>query len=492
MANSRIDNNRRIRTLESYELMDTLPESVYDEITKLAAAICNTPIGLITLIDDKRQYFKSFHGIDLNEIPLEHSFCQYIIKDDADVLIVEDAKKDARFADNPMVQNAPNVSFYAGVSLTTPLGFRLGALCVIDDRPKKLSEIQINGLQTLAKQVVQLFEFRKTKKEIEKKNLALEKIFDTSLDIICTLDEDGIFRTVSKASEKIWGYSPDELIGKNYIDFVYHEDRFATLKSEKLVISGEQETNFENKYVHKNGSLIPMLWSSKSSTGDGIVYCVAKDITEKKKAQHHLEQSERRFKTLVQEGSDLIGILDLEANYNYVSPTSLKVLQIAPEEFIGTNAFDYIHPEDQESVFKQFKDAIEKSQVIIEPFRFKNKEGNWRWIETIATNQIKEPSINGIVTNSRDVTDRVLYLKAIKKQNSKLKEIAWTQSHIVRAPVARLMGLIDLIRNEKNILDSEEKEQVLNFIFQSADEIDTVIKQTVQKTANAIDPKEIK
>ncbi len=485
MSNTRIKNSNRLKALESYELMDTLPESVYDEITKLAAAICDTPVSLITLLDDKRQYFKSSQGIAINEIPIEHSFCQYIIKDDSDVLIIEDAKKDIRFSNNPMVHDAPNVSFYAGVSLTTPLGFKLGALCVIDNQPKKLSENQIDGLKTLAHQVTQLFEYRKAKMEIEKQNLALQKILDTSLDIICTLDENGIFKTVSKASEKIWGYSPDELIGKNYIDFVYTEDRFATLKSEKLVISGEQETNFENRYIHKNGSLIPMLWSSNGNTGDGIIYCVAKDITGKKLAEQQLEQSERRFKTLVQEGSDLIGILDLEANYTYVSPTSLKVLQIPPEDFIGTNAFDYIHPEDKESVFKQFKDALEESQVEIEPFRFKNKDGQWRWIETVATNQTNEPTINGIVANSRDVTERVLYLKAIKEQNSKLKDIAWTQSHVMRAPVARLMGLVDLMKKEA--LNEEEKEEVLNFIYKSATEIDDSIKNIVESTTHNIE-----
>ncbi len=490
MSISQIDNSSRLKNLESYELLDTLPESVYDEITKLAAAICNTPIALITLIDNNRQFFKSFHGMEVNDIPLEHSFCQYLIKEDNDLLIVEDAKMDARFATNPMVQNDPHISFYAGVSLTTPLGFRLGALCVIDDQPKKLSEIQINGLKTLAQQVIQLFEFRKAKKEIEQKNLELEKIFDTSLDVICTFDEAGTFKTVSKACEKVWGYSPDELIGKNYIDLVYHEDQIATLKSEESVISGEQETNFENRYVHKNGSLIPMLWSSKGNIGDGTIYCVAKDITEKKMAQQQLEQSERRFKTLVQEGSDLIGIVDSEANYIYVSPTSLKVLQIPPEDFIGTNAFDYIHPEDQDSVFNQFKAVLEKSHVVLEPFRFKNKEGQWRWIETIATDQTEEPSINGIVVNSRDVTDRVLHLKAIEEQNSKLKEIAWTQSHVMRAPVARLMGLINLLKKEE--LDKTEKQEVLNFIFKSATEIDDSIKNIVERTTHTIEIKAVK
>ena len=424
MEGNKIGNSGRLRCLQSYELMDSLPECIYDDITRLAAAICNTPVSLISLLDDKRLFFKSMHGISFNEVHLEDSFCQYIIHDNTELLIVEDATKDERFAKNMMVQNDPHISFYAGISLISPEGHRLGALCVIDTQPKTLTDIQINGLKTLAQQVVKLFELNKTQKELEKKNEELEKILDTSLDVICTIDEEGYFLTVSQASKRIWGYAPNELIGKKYIDFVHDGDRVATEKSEEFVISGNNDNNFENRYIHKNGHLVHMLWSAKGDDNQGIAYCIAKDITERKKAALLLKESEMRFKTLVQEGSDLITILDQEANYIYVSPSSTNVLQIFPEEFIATNAFDYIHPEDKASVLEQFEEIFNSTQVTIKPFRFRDKNNNWRWVETIASNQLNEPSIQGIVANSRDVTDRILYLKAIEEQNARLRDIA--------------------------------------------------------------------
>ncbi len=481
---------RRMAILDALEIMDSSPEKIYDDITALAASICHSEISLITLLDNKRQFFKSHHKLDFNETPIEASFCQYLIKEDIDRLIIEDTKKDSRFLDNPFVCNHPNISFYAGVSLTWSNGTRLGSLCVMDKHPKKLNCQQVKGLETLAQQVIHLLELRKAKKEVERQNEELEKIMNSSLDIICTVDRDGTFLSVNSACKKIWGYSPKELIGKNYMDFVYKEDRQRTKKSSEATFSGKKTLNFENRYLHKDGSLVSVMWSANWDNQDGIMYCIARDITEKKKIEHQLKHSEQRFRSLVQEGSDLIAILDEAANYKYVSPTSTKILQIKPEEFIGTNAFDYIHPDDQASVYNSFKEILEKSQINIDPFRFKNKNEEWRWIETIATNQMDEPSLNGIVANSRDVTERILYLKAIEEQNVKLKEIAWTQSHIFRAPVARLMGLIELIKD--NGLSFQEKDEILNFIIRSANEIDDIIKNIVDNSVYKTDLKDLK
>ncbi len=228
-----------------------------------------------------------------------------------------------------------------------------------------------------------------------------------------------------------------------------------------------------------------MRWSANWDEDEKIMYCIARDNSENKKAELQMERSERRFKTLVQEGTELIAIFDQEANFSYVSPTSKKTLKMTPESLLGTNAFTHIHPDDHEAVYTQFLETLENTQVYIRPFRFKNGEGNWRWLETIATNQIEEPSIQGIVANTRDITDRVLYLKAIEEQNKALKEIAWNQSHIVRAPVARLMGLIDLISEDGT--DGLENRRILNYIKASAEEIDAVIKNNVERTSNIID-----
>ncbi|WP_290794867.1 PAS domain S-box protein [Flavihumibacter sp. UBA7668] len=131
------------------------------------------------------------------------------------------------------------------------------------------------------------------------------------------------------------------------------------------------------------------------------------DVTEKVLFDRKLRLNENRLHSLVQEGSDLIAILDLNANYNYVSPTSLAVLGLDPRELVGKNAFDYIHEGDRVSVMEQFRRIESESRILLEPFRFQHANGAWHWIETIAVNLLQDPSINGIVVNSRDITHRI-------------------------------------------------------------------------------------
>ncbi len=233
------------------------------------------------------------------------------------------------------------------------------------------------------------------------------KIMDSSLDVICTINKNGEFATVSAAAMRIWGYRPEMLIGKPYIDYVYEDDRELTTKIAQLIMDGLETTNFENRYIRKDGIIVPIIWSARWDNDEEMMYCTAKDATDRVYSEKLLQESEQRFKSLVQEGSDMIGILDLEGNYQYVSPTSMAVLGITPEEFIGKNAFDFIHPEDAKTVLANFEKVGVEKRIALRPFRFKHKDGTWRWIETVATDLVDEPSIKGIVTNSRDVTDKI-------------------------------------------------------------------------------------
>ena len=106
---------RRLEDLNTLELLDSLPEKKYDNITSLAALICDTPISLVSLVSDKRQFFKSNHGLDINETPIEQSFCAHAINDPLQFFIVEDAREDYRFSDNPLVTGNPKIVFYTGI-----------------------------------------------------------------------------------------------------------------------------------------------------------------------------------------------------------------------------------------------------------------------------------------------------------------------------------------------------------------------------------------
>ena len=150
---------KRIESLVSLNILDTLPEKDFDEITFLASQICNSPIALISLVDDKRQWFKSRVGLSAKETSKDLAFCSHAILQD-DVFIIPDSSKDDRFFDNPLAVDAPHVQFYAGAPLLSPDGMPIGTICVIDSKPRNLTREQIAALKALSNQVTRLLELR--------------------------------------------------------------------------------------------------------------------------------------------------------------------------------------------------------------------------------------------------------------------------------------------------------------------------------------------
>ncbi len=160
------DEGQRLAALAEYHILDSAPEEAYDDLVAIASHICGCPIATITLIDEKRQWFKARVGLDSAETPREHSFCAHAILDPESLMVVNDATRDARFASNPLVTADPHIRFYAGAPLLTPNGTAIGAICVIDRKARELAAGQRRALLALGRQASALLELRRVSRAL--------------------------------------------------------------------------------------------------------------------------------------------------------------------------------------------------------------------------------------------------------------------------------------------------------------------------------------
>ena len=211
---------QRLKALEELKILDTLSEIEFDQITKIAAQICETPIALISLVDDHRQWFKSKQGLDAKETPKEVAFCAHAILEKK-VFVIEDAKKDERFHDNPLVIGSPFVHFYAGAPLMSPGQLPIGTLCVIDHKPKKLKPEQLEALQALSDQVTRLLQMRQQVMSLSQANQRLKfqkEIFENMQEGVVLQDKSGAIVEHNSSALKVLGLSAEQIMGRTSVD----------------------------------------------------------------------------------------------------------------------------------------------------------------------------------------------------------------------------------------------------------------------------------
>lgn len=265
---------QRLSILSEYQLLDTLPEEDYNNITNLVAAICGAPVSLITMIDRERNFFISHHGVPFQESPRDISFCGHAILSTDPIFIINDARLDKRFIDNPLI-DAANAIFYAGVPLINPEGFALGTLCVFDHEPRVLNDSQKDALITLGKQVVNSMELRRqnlklqtAKAELTQHNIELKKFAShVSHDLksplaniisLAQLLKDDLINEVSQESLEYLDYIEDSaLILKDYIDGIllhYKADELLMAKKEDVQLP-ELAEDLKHLLLSKNDIL---------------------------------------------------------------------------------------------------------------------------------------------------------------------------------------------------------------------------------------------
>jgi PAS domain S-box-containing protein len=260
----------------------------------------------------------------------------------------------------------------------------------------------------------------------------LERFFSLSVDLLVIGSADGYFKRVSPAVTDLLGWSVQEFLSRPFIDFVHPDDHAATLREvQKQVVSGEKALHFETRYRHKDGSWRVLAWRSAPQP-DGLMYATARDVTELRQAERALHElnegleervrertaelaqandslsnSERRFRALIEHGSDGITLIAPDNRILYVSPTVTRVEGYAPEELLGHFGTEHTHPDDLPLLSKIVAHLMANPGTPVPVlWRRRHKSGEWLWLEGTATNLLDDPAIGGIVTNYRDVTQR--------------------------------------------------------------------------------------
>jgi len=202
----------RLRRLREYEILDTLPEEDFDNITRIASAICQTPISLISLVDRDRQWFKSSIGLRERETPRDASFCAHAINHPEQVMMVPDATLDQRFVQNPLVTGEPGIRFYAGVPLVDSTGCALGTLCIIDNKSRSLTSEEEETLRALGSQVMRLLELRMRNKEVQQISERLHVKNEALHQFALTLSHDikSPLAGIQMLAEMIQGHLPSD------------------------------------------------------------------------------------------------------------------------------------------------------------------------------------------------------------------------------------------------------------------------------------------
>lgn len=253
---------------------------------------------------------------------------------------------------------------------------------------------------------------------------AWERIINNSLDVICTIDRNGYIINTNEAGKRILGYECEELIGEQFKSFVHPDDVPAALHTVQEIINGYKTSSFENRCIHKSGAEVHLVWSGVWSEEDEVILCIGRDVTEQKVAQQKLREKDERYRALVEQSSDMLALIDEEINYLFCAGPILKELGYQPEQLIGANMLDFIHPQDipliQESLAKVL---VSEEYVTIPDFRFKDAGGEWKRLETTLSNQLDNPAVKALIASSRDITERVSSRLKLKESEQRFKSL---------------------------------------------------------------------
>lgn len=476
-----------MKALHDFAILDTPPESDFDDIAQVAAQVCQTPIALITLIDEDRQWFKAKVGIGIESTPREHAFCAHALNTPTEALIVPDAKLDRRFADNPFVTGEPGIRFYAGAPLVAPGGEALGTLCVVDHRPRQLTIEQARALDVLSRHVITQLQLRRQVREQRRVELALrasEERFELAVrgsaaGIWDWNRETGTCMYSPRYAEML-GYAPAEFPTEvmPFSERVHPEDR------ERVKAALDAHFSMERRPFHVEFRLRcrseEFLWVS--STGQAVydangqvtrMVGATVDIADRMRS----EAKVREQAALIDESRDAIVVCDLSRRITFWSRGAERLYGWTSAEAVGAEVqsllkIDPTRFEESDRAVRDKGAWIGEMRKVAKGMAPRMVDARW----TLLRDERGEP--RSILLIDTDATERKRledqFLRAQRMES--LGTLAGGIAHDLNNLLAPITMGVDLL---KNMGPDESGDQVLATIEQSARRGADLVKQVL-------------
>jgi PAS domain S-box-containing protein len=435
------DEAERLARLRALAVLDSAPEPLFDGLARLAAQIAGTPIALVSLIDEKRLWFKANLGLSgLRELPRDLAFCAHTMLE-REVMVVTDACTDPRFADHPLVIGEPAVRFYAGAPLTLPDGARVGTLCVIDRAPRQLDDAQRAQLAELAHAVVQALLLRERAQpdaaaaavaadsQLARRERALGRILDHLPLAVSVWDRELRNVFVNERVAQRHGRSPAALVGVHLSELIGARAVEAHRAFHDAVLSGQPQA-FEARHVRGGSLYLDRVQLVPLRADDGTVagfVALTQDLWDPlamDAAQRALADSERKYRTLADASPLGVFHTDAEGRCTYTNLRWQAIFGMSLERSLGDGWIGGLHPDDRVSVASSWSEAADAGREFEVEFRVRRPDGSVRDVHTRARAlHGDDGTLCGFVGTVEDVTEARNAQRRLREVNRLLTQL---------------------------------------------------------------------